>query len=125
MPLIPMSVHLVAVFEREALVEAHWGDFCNRNYLELSERIRQRDAVIENIQFVGNRQIIQSVVAFLREVQLGDIGKLVCLYAVLMKIMLVLISRVQNTLEVCRNGYLRPDILNSVSLNSQGLLVLS
>ncbi|GJT67259.1 zinc finger BED domain-containing protein RICESLEEPER 2 [Tanacetum coccineum] len=53
MPPIPMSVHLDAVFEREALEEAHWGAFCHRNYLELSERIRKRDAI-----------------------QLGDIGKL-------------------------------------------------
>ncbi|GJZ81901.1 hypothetical protein Tco_0646895 [Tanacetum coccineum] len=60
----------------EALEEANWGDSCHRNYLELGERIRQRDVVIENIQFVGNRQIIQTVVAFLREIQLGDIGKL-------------------------------------------------
>nr|GEY47713.1 hypothetical protein [Tanacetum cinerariifolium] len=76
MPYIPMSVHLAAVFKREALEEAHWGAFCRRNYLELSERIRQRDEVIENIQFVRNRQIIHTVVAFLREIQLGDIGKL-------------------------------------------------
>ncbi|GJS11225.1 hypothetical protein Tco_0368021 [Tanacetum coccineum] len=76
MPPISMSVHLVVVFEREALEETHWGDFCHRNYLKLSERIRQRDVVIENIQFVGNRQIIHTVVAFLREIQLGDIGKL-------------------------------------------------
>ncbi|GKE17620.1 hypothetical protein Tco_1425197 [Tanacetum coccineum] len=43
MPPIPMSVHLAAVFEREALEEAHWEAFCHRNYLKLSERIRQRD----------------------------------------------------------------------------------
>ncbi|GJV35583.1 hypothetical protein Tco_1408060, partial [Tanacetum coccineum] len=52
------------------------GDFCHRNYLELSERIRQRDVVIENIQFVRNRQIIHTTIAFLREIQLGDIRKL-------------------------------------------------
>ncbi|GKB47855.1 hypothetical protein Tco_0898608, partial [Tanacetum coccineum] len=73
MPPISISVHLAVVFEREALEEAHWGDFCHRNYLKLSERIRQRDVVIENIQFV---QIIHTAVAFLREIQLGDIGKL-------------------------------------------------
>nr|GEV48397.1 hypothetical protein [Tanacetum cinerariifolium] len=76
MPPIPMSVHLVAVFKREALEEAHWGDFCHRNYLEISKRIRQRDVVIENIHFVGNRQIIHTTVALLRGIQLGDIGKL-------------------------------------------------
>nr|GEZ64976.1 hypothetical protein [Tanacetum cinerariifolium] len=76
MPPIPISVHLAAVFEREALEEAHWGAFCHRNYLELSERIRRRDVVTENIQFVGNQQIIHTVVAFLREIQLGDITKL-------------------------------------------------
>nr|GEU65606.1 hypothetical protein [Tanacetum cinerariifolium] len=75
MPLIPMSVHLVAVFEREALEEAHWGAFCHKNYLELTERIRQREYAIANIQFVGNRHIIQIAVTFLREIQLGDIGK--------------------------------------------------
>ncbi|GJZ88729.1 hypothetical protein Tco_0660511 [Tanacetum coccineum] len=66
----------IAVDRAEDLKEAHWGNFCHRNYLELSERIRQRDAVIENIQFVGNRQIIHTAVAFLREIQLEDIGKL-------------------------------------------------
>ncbi|GJV88079.1 hypothetical protein Tco_1532017 [Tanacetum coccineum] len=75
MPPIPMSVHLAAVFEREALEEAHWGAFCHINYLELTERIRQREYAIANIQFVGNRYIIQTTVKFLREIQLGDIGK--------------------------------------------------
>ncbi|GJS72253.1 hypothetical protein Tco_0705094 [Tanacetum coccineum] len=75
MPPIPMSVHLAAVFEREALEEAHWGAFCHRNYLELTERIRQREYAIANIQFVGNRHIIQTAITFLREIQLGDIGK--------------------------------------------------
>ncbi|GJS71893.1 probable ethanolamine kinase [Tanacetum coccineum] len=50
MPPIPISVYLAVVFEREALEEEHWGDFCHRNYLELNERIS--------------------------EIQLGDIGKL-------------------------------------------------
>ncbi|GJZ62787.1 hypothetical protein Tco_0619208 [Tanacetum coccineum] len=44
--------------------------------MELSERIRQRDDAIANIQFVGNRHNIQSDVAYLKEIQLGDIGKL-------------------------------------------------
>ncbi|GKG15404.1 hypothetical protein Tco_0357727, partial [Tanacetum coccineum] len=35
-----------------------------------------RDAVIENVQFVGNRQIIHTAMAFLKEIQLGDIRKL-------------------------------------------------
>nr|GEW79622.1 hypothetical protein [Tanacetum cinerariifolium] len=76
MPPIPMSVHFSAVFKQEALEGAHWGDFCHRNYLELNERIQQKDVVIKNIQFVRNRQIIHTAVAFLREIQLGDIGKL-------------------------------------------------
>nr|GEX97008.1 hypothetical protein [Tanacetum cinerariifolium] len=73
---IPLRVHLAAVFEREAMEEAHWGAFCRRNSMELIERIRQRDDAIANIQFVGNHHNIQTAVAYLRDIQLGDIGKL-------------------------------------------------
>nr|GEX81729.1 hypothetical protein [Tanacetum cinerariifolium] len=69
-------VHLAAVFEREAMEEAHWGAFSRRNSMELTERIRQRDDAIANIHFVGNHHNIQTAVAYLREIQLGDIGKL-------------------------------------------------
>nr|GFA18423.1 hypothetical protein [Tanacetum cinerariifolium] len=55
--------------------EAHWGTFCRRNSMELTERFRQRDDAIENIQFVGNHHNIQTVVAYLREIQFGDIRK--------------------------------------------------
>nr|GEX59144.1 hypothetical protein [Tanacetum cinerariifolium] len=72
---IPLRVHLAAVFEREAMEEAHWGAFYRRNIMELTERIRQRDDAIANIQFVGNHHNIQTAVAYLREIQLGDIGR--------------------------------------------------
>nr|GEX20627.1 hypothetical protein [Tanacetum cinerariifolium] len=65
-----------AEIEREAMEEAHWGAFCRRNSMKLTERIRQRDDAIANIQFVGNHHNIQTVVAYLREIQLGDIRKL-------------------------------------------------
>ncbi|GJW18662.1 hypothetical protein Tco_0026098 [Tanacetum coccineum] len=64
------------IFEREAIKEAYWGAFCHTNCMELSERIRQRDDAIANIQFLGNRHNTQSVVAYLRDIQLGDIGKM-------------------------------------------------
>nr|GEV56762.1 hypothetical protein [Tanacetum cinerariifolium] len=76
MPPITLNVHLAAVFEHDAMEEAHWGAFYRINCMELSERIRQRDDVIANIQFLRNRHNIQTVVAYLRELQLGDIGKL-------------------------------------------------
>nr|GFA42857.1 hypothetical protein [Tanacetum cinerariifolium] len=47
---IPLRVHLAAVFEPEAMEEAHWGSFYRRNSMELTERIRQRDDAIANIQ---------------------------------------------------------------------------
>nr|GFA80539.1 hypothetical protein [Tanacetum cinerariifolium] len=73
---IPLRVHLAAVFKREAMEEAHWGAFCRRNSMKLTERIMQRDDAIANIQFVGNHHNIQTAIAYLREIQLGDIRKL-------------------------------------------------
>nr|GEW75985.1 reverse transcriptase domain-containing protein [Tanacetum cinerariifolium] len=73
---IPLRVHLAAVFELEAMEEAHWGAFYQRNSMEPAERIMQRDDAIANIQIVGNHHNIQTDVAYLREIQLGDIGKL-------------------------------------------------
>nr|GFA40710.1 hypothetical protein [Tanacetum cinerariifolium] len=73
---IPLRIHLATVFEQEAMEEAHWGAFCQRNNMELTERIRQRDDAIANVQFVGNHLNIKIVVTYLREIQLGDIRKL-------------------------------------------------
>ncbi|GJW86262.1 hypothetical protein Tco_0161602 [Tanacetum coccineum] len=76
MPPIPLCVHLAAVFQHEAMEEQHWGEYCRRNSMELSERMRQRDAVIGALQQTGSREKIVRAVAYLREIQNGDMEKL-------------------------------------------------
>nr|GEX72475.1 hypothetical protein [Tanacetum cinerariifolium] len=46
MPPIPLCVHLAAVFQHEAMKEQHWDEYYRRNWMELSEKMRQRDAAI-------------------------------------------------------------------------------
>nr|GEU70007.1 hypothetical protein [Tanacetum cinerariifolium] len=76
MPSIPLSVHLAAIFQHEAMEEQHWGEYYRRNCMELSERMRQRDVTIGALQQTGSRKKIVRVVAYLREIQNGDMEKL-------------------------------------------------
>nr|GEW37708.1 hypothetical protein [Tanacetum cinerariifolium] len=56
--------------------EQHWGEYCRRNCMELSERMRQIDAVIGALEQTGSREKIVRAVAYLREIQNGDVEKL-------------------------------------------------
>ncbi|GKA66220.1 hypothetical protein Tco_0766028 [Tanacetum coccineum] len=76
MPLIPSSVHLAAIFQREAIEEEHWGEYCRRYCMELSERMRQRDYAIVALKQTRNREKTVRAVAYLREIQIGDMEKL-------------------------------------------------
>ncbi|GKD60192.1 hypothetical protein Tco_1297701, partial [Tanacetum coccineum] len=64
------------VFQHEAIKEQHWGEYCHRNCMELSERMRQIDATIGALQQTGSREKIVRAVAYLREIQNGDMEKL-------------------------------------------------
>ncbi|GKE43555.1 hypothetical protein Tco_1470839, partial [Tanacetum coccineum] len=76
MPPLPLCVHLVTVFQHEAIEEQHWGEYCHRNCMELSERMRQRDDVIGALEQTRSREKIICAVAYLREIQNGDMKKL-------------------------------------------------
>ncbi|GJS76671.1 hypothetical protein Tco_0726552 [Tanacetum coccineum] len=60
----------------EAMKEQHWGEYCHRNCMKLSERMRQIDAAIGALHHTGSRKKIVRVVAYLREIQNGDLEKL-------------------------------------------------
>ncbi|GJW47740.1 hypothetical protein Tco_0079386 [Tanacetum coccineum] len=76
MPPIPLCVHLAAVFQHEAMEEQHGGEYCRRNCMELSERMRQKDAVSGSLEQTVSREKIVRAVAYLKEIQNGDIEKL-------------------------------------------------
>ncbi|GJW06977.1 hypothetical protein Tco_1569400 [Tanacetum coccineum] len=76
MPPIPLCIHLATVFQHEAMEEQHWGEYCRRNCMALSERMRQIDAVIGALEQTASREKIVRAVAYLREIQNGDMEKL-------------------------------------------------
>ncbi|GKD03521.1 hypothetical protein Tco_1178495 [Tanacetum coccineum] len=56
--------------------EQHRGEYYRRNCMELSGRMRQRDVAIGALEQTGSREKIIRAVAYLREIQNGDIEKL-------------------------------------------------
>nr|GFC78631.1 hypothetical protein [Tanacetum cinerariifolium] len=76
MPPIPLCVHLAAVFQHEAIEEQHRDEYCRKNCMEISERMRKIDVVIGALEQTGSREKIIRVVAYLREIQNGDMEKL-------------------------------------------------
>ncbi|GKE39813.1 hypothetical protein Tco_1463218, partial [Tanacetum coccineum] len=64
------------IFQREAIEEEHQGEYCRRNCMELIERMGQRDYVIEALKLTRNHEQTVRVVAYLREIQIGDMEKL-------------------------------------------------
>nr|GEW69070.1 hypothetical protein [Tanacetum cinerariifolium] len=76
MPLIPLFVHMATVFQHEDMEEQNWDEYCRRNCMELSEKMRQRDATIGALQQTRSREKIIRAIAYLREIQNGDMEKL-------------------------------------------------
>nr|GEW39394.1 hypothetical protein [Tanacetum cinerariifolium] len=65
-----------SAFQHKAMEEQHWGEYCCRNCMKLSERMRQRDVVIGALEQTRSREKIVRVVAYLREIQNGDMENL-------------------------------------------------
>ncbi|GKE50366.1 hypothetical protein Tco_1481624 [Tanacetum coccineum] len=76
MPPILLCVHLAAIFQHKSMEEQHWGEYCRMNCMALSQRMRQRDAMIGALEQTGRREKIVCAVAYIREIHNGDMEKL-------------------------------------------------
>ncbi|GJY53526.1 hypothetical protein Tco_0445190 [Tanacetum coccineum] len=73
---IPLSDHLIVVFQRELYEEEQWGSFCRGSCFQINERMRHREVVIGNFVHLKNQQLARRDVSYLREMQDQDMVRL-------------------------------------------------
>nr|GEX50498.1 hypothetical protein [Tanacetum cinerariifolium] len=76
MAYIPLSDHLIVVFQRELYEEEQWGSFCRGSCFQIGERMRHREVVIGNFVHLENHRLARRGVSYLREMQDQDMVRI-------------------------------------------------